>query len=251
MFGSSTAASAVQGYIGIETSANASITGDAVGDLTITPYSVSGTPTGISFGASNSGFVAMKILNSGFVGIGTTNPGQLLHVYKASAGIAATFQNTAGTCTFTPTSGATSWSCSSDERLKKDIVDTGVDGLVWLGDMRVRDYTLKVDDARLTGVIAQELIKTHPDMVHMGDDGLYTVDAPNPWKLVKAIQELKALFDADHGLLAKLQALFEGDHKEIEALKAANDNQAKEIEELRAMALKQQQDFDAYKKAHK
>jgi hypothetical protein len=29
-------------------------------------------------------------------------------------------------------------------------------------------------------------------MVHMGADGFYTVDEPNPWQLVKAIQELQA-----------------------------------------------------------
>ena len=81
--------------------------------------------------------------------------------------------------------------------------------------MRVRDYTVKADGSRKTGVIAQELLKTHPDMVHMGADGFYTVDAPNPWKLVRAIQELKA--DNDN-----LRTQVEKQGKEIEALKKAH-----------------------------
>ena len=95
-----------------------------------------------------------------------------------------------GTCTFTPTT--TTWSCVSDARLKKDIVDSSDDALAWAGDMRIRDFTMRSDNSRTTGVIAQEMLKTHPDMVHKLDTGYYTVDAPNPWKLVKAIQELKA-----------------------------------------------------------
>jgi cell division protein FtsB len=29
-------------------------------------------------------------------------------------------------------------------------------------------------------------------MVHLGPDGFYAVEEPSPWKLVKALQELKA-----------------------------------------------------------
>jgi len=50
------------------------------------------------------------------------------------------------------------------------------------------------------------MLKTHPELVRMGRDGYYAVEEPNPWKLVKALQELKA----------------------------ANDNQASEIKVLRA-----------------
>jgi len=125
----------------------------------------------------------------GNVGIGTTGPAYLLHVGSASAsGTVAEFQNSSGNCTFTPTTST--WSCSSDARLKNDIVDTGV-ALPWIGDMRIRDFTLKATGEHKTGVIAQEMLTNHPDMVHVGKDGFYTVDDPNPWKLVKAIQELK------------------------------------------------------------
>src|SRR5450759_483154 len=105
----------------------------------------------------------------GHVSIGTAAPAQLFHVYKSTTtSILASFQNGTSTCTFQPASGA-AWSCTSAERLKRDLVDTGVSGLVCLGNIRVRDFTMKVDDSRVTGVIAQEMLKTHPDMVHKLD----------------------------------------------------------------------------------
>jgi hypothetical protein len=163
----------------------------------------------------------------GLVGIGNTGPSYLLHVGSASAsGIVAEFQNSAGNCTFAPITST--WSCSSDIRLKKDIQDSGA-ALPDLQDMRIRDFTLRATDERRTGVIAQEILKAHPDMVHMGKDGFYTVDEPNPWKLVKAIQELKA--DNDQ-LVTRISA-------EDDAMKAANDN----IAALRVS-------FEVYKKAH-
>ena len=88
---------------------------------------------------------------------------------------------------------------------KTDIGDAG-SALAWIDDMRVRDFTVKANGERRTGVIAQEMLKTHPELVRMGRDGYYAVEEPNPWKLVKALQELKA----------------------------ANDNQASEIKVLRA-----------------
>ena len=141
---------------------------------------------------------------SGKVGIGTTSPSYLLHVGSSSAsGVVAEFQNSAGNCTITPPTST--WSCTSDERLKKDIADAG-EALPELANMRVRDFTLKSTGERRTGVIAQELLPTHPDMVHEGRDGFYTVDAPNPWMLVKAIQELKAENDQLRARLAALEA---------------------------------------------
>ena len=55
--------------------------------------------------------------------------------------------------------------------------------------MHIRDFVMKASGESGTGVIAQEVKQIHPEMVHMGSNGYYTVDMPNPWKLVKAIQE--------------------------------------------------------------
>ena len=67
---------------------------------------------------------------------------------------------------------------------------------------------MKASGERQTGVIAQELATAHPDMVHAGSNGFYTVELPNPWMLVKAIQELKA---------------------ENDNLRPSNDNEAAQI----------------------
>jgi hypothetical protein len=163
--------------------------------------------------------------SSGNIGIGTAAPQAQLHVYAAS-GVVAEFQDGANLCTHTASSSSETVSCSSDMRLKKDIVDSG-SGLSWLGNMRVRDFTIKSTGERRTGVIAQEMQVTHPDMVHMGSNSFYTVDEPNPWKFVKAIQELKALIDTDHDAIAKLQA-------DNDNLRAANDNLRARLDKLEA-----------------
>jgi len=62
--------------------------------------------------------------------------------------------------------------------------------LAWIDDMRIRDFTVKATGEHKTGVIAQEMLGSHPDMVRTDLAGSYLVDEPNPWKLVKAIQEL-------------------------------------------------------------
>jgi len=37
------------------------------------------------------------------------------------------------------------------------------------------------------------LLEKYPELVHEDNDGYYMVDGINAWKLVKAIQELKAV----------------------------------------------------------
>lgn len=152
-------------------------------------------------------FTSSSIIANGYFGIGTSAPTHLLQVGSATAtGTVAEFQNSAGACTFTPTASSMTASCSSDSRLKKDIVDAG-DAIAWLNDMSVRDFTIRTTGERATGVIAQEMLRSHPDMVHKGADGFYTVDEPNLWKLVKAIQELKAENDELRARVAALESL--------------------------------------------
>ncbi|MDR3449499.1 MAG: tail fiber domain-containing protein [Alphaproteobacteria bacterium] len=147
----------------------------------------------------------MLIDTNGNVGIGTTTPAYLLDVGSpAATGAVAQLQNSSGACTHTPSASSETVSCSSDQRLKADIKDAQ-STLPWLADMRVRDFTIKSTGEHKTGVIAQEVMVKHPDMVHKNLAGIYSVDEPNPWVLVKTIQEL-------HQITATQQA-------EIEALK--------------------------------
>jgi hypothetical protein len=175
------------------------------GYLEISSYASGTAGSGLGSGSQ------LVLSSGGNIGIGTTSPSYLLHVGSSSAsGAVAGFQNSSELCTLTPHSSSPTWACSSDIRLKKDIVNSD-SGLAWLGDMRVRAFTMRKSGERETGVVAQELQLTHPDMVHMAANGFYSVDSPNPWKLVKAIQELKADNDnlraANDNLERRLQAL--------------------------------------------
>ena len=107
---------------------------------------------------------------------------------SVSIGSVLTLANTSGTCTLTPTSTTASFACSSDERLKKNIADAG-SALNWVRSFRIREYDLKSTGEHLVGVIAQEMQESHPEMVHTDDKGMLSIDGPNPWVVMKAIQE--------------------------------------------------------------
>ena len=81
--------------------------------------------------------------------------------------------------------------CSSDISLKSNIVDAP-SALDYLSKFHIRSYTINASGKTTTGVVAQELIKVLPDLVSINPDGLLSVQQPNPWVLVKGIQELTA-----------------------------------------------------------
>lgn len=163
------------------------------GTASLNAMGVSNTSADAALNATNSsGRSLLYVRDDGNVGIGTTSPAYLLHVGSASAsGIVAEFQNSSAACTYQPGASSMTESCSSDVRLKTDIEDSG-DALAMLAGMRVREFTVKSTGERRTGVIAQEMLLTHPEMVHLGSDGFYKVEEPNLWMLVKAVQQLNA-----------------------------------------------------------
>jgi hypothetical protein len=113
-----------------------------------------------------------------------------------------------------------SWSTTSDQRLKKNIVDN-TDGLDKITSVRVRnfEYRLPEEVTELDehcavpntgvqlGVIAQELQVVLPDCVKTESTGVLSVDPDNlTWYMVNAIKDLKALVDAQAAEIAELKA---------------------------------------------
>jgi hypothetical protein len=104
---------------------------------------------------------------------------------------------------------ATTWSQTSDRRIKKNIVDNKI-GLEKINQIQVRNFEYRTlneitdfdtDDNRKSavvnkqgiqiGVIAQELELILPEMVTTETTGVKTVNPDNlTWYLVNAIQEL-------------------------------------------------------------
>jgi hypothetical protein len=106
---------------------------------------------------------------------------------------------------------SSSWSTTSDQRLKKNIADNNV-GLDAITSIRVRNFEYRLPnevDAELKpsdaiqktgiqlGVIAQELQAVLPECVKQESTGVLSVNTDNlTWYLVNAVKELKAEFDA-------------------------------------------------------
>jgi hypothetical protein len=102
------------------------------------------------------------------------------------------------------------WSVTSDQRLKKNIVDNNI-GLDKLTQIQVRNFEYRVAEEITElpqnqaiqktgvqlGVIAQELQAVLPDCVKTESTGVMSVDADNlTWYMINAIKELKAEVDS-------------------------------------------------------
>lgn len=109
---------------------------------------------------------------------------------------------------------STLWSITSDQRLKKNIVDNNV-GLEKITQIKVRNFEYRLPEEvteldqssaiNIKGVqlgpIAQELKEVLPDCVKTESTGVMSVDASNlTWYLVNAIKELKAEIDQLKGV---------------------------------------------------
>ena len=105
---------------------------------------------------------------------------------------------------------SSSWSTTSDRRLKKNIVDNN-EGLNKLTQIQVRNFEYRTADEVTElpkdqvikksgvqlGAIAQELQAVLPDCVKEESTGVLTVDSDNlTWYLINAVKELKAELDA-------------------------------------------------------
>jgi hypothetical protein len=134
---------------------------------------------------------------NGNVGIGTTSPDTLLSVGSATpVGSVAHFENSTGSCYINPTT--TSLSCSSDARLKTNVVplssDEGLAALLKLDPITFNWKTESATSSPHTGFIAQDVQPIFPDLVSQGPDGYYTLNYAGftPY-LVKAVQEIASV----------------------------------------------------------
>ena len=118
---------------------------------------------------------------------------------------------------------SSSWSTTSDRRIKKNIVDnnTGLDALMqlqvknfeyrtadeitdWSGD-EVKSVVVNKQGTQL-GVIAQEIQQILPDTVTTASTGCLSVDPDNlTWYLVNAVKELKTELDAAKQRISELE----------------------------------------------
>ena len=114
---------------------------------------------------------------------------------------------------------SSSWSTTSDRRIKKNIVDNTV-GLDAINQVQVKNFEYRTEDeitevpshAAINkqgvqiGVIAQEIQTTLPDMVNEESTGVLSVNPDNmTWYLVNAVQELSAKNDALEARISELE----------------------------------------------
>ena len=105
-----------------------------------------------------------------------------------------------------------SWTTTSDERIKKNIVDNN-SGLDLINQIQIRNFEYRTEEeivdfdnpkAALVekeglqlGVIAQEIAEVLPEIVKTQSTGVKTVDPDSlTWYMLNAIKELSARLDA-------------------------------------------------------
>ena len=175
-----------------------------------------GTVYGLRLGTSNAGAPTdtMVITGAGNVGIGTTSPQYLFSVASPATdtNIRQLYDSDAN-CLENPETTGITVTCTSDEKLKEDIKDSELSAVEYLNGFRIRDYTVKASGDTVTGVVAQEVRETHPELVKdiapeyteevvlpTGEVTTVTktgettafVEIPSTWVLIKANQELAA-----------------------------------------------------------
>jgi hypothetical protein len=144
-----------------------------------------------------SGASAANVTSELVVCTGNTSIGKGSYTGYINGGTGGTYQG----------NNSSSWSTTSDQRLKKNISDNN-DGLDKINSIRVRnfEYRLPTEVTELPqnqaiqktgiqlGVIAQELQQVLPECVKQESTGVFSVDPDNlTWYLVNAIKEQQAI----------------------------------------------------------
>lgn len=132
--------------------------------------------------------------NAGFAGSTLVNAGAGVGVNITSGGTtSASFSDSGGTCFMRFSAGGVT--CPSDERLKTHIVKLGPE-LANVMRLRPVSFDWRQSGQPADGLIAQEVQRVFPLVVHKGDDGYLNVSYQQliPY-LIRSIQELKAQVD--------------------------------------------------------
>lgn len=166
----------------------------------------------------NNGAATMQLSTGNLVGIGTTSPVYRLSVQHNADANMFQLYDTDGNCLMNPEAGGITTTCSSDGRLKENVRDAS-SALAHFAGLRIRDYTVKASGDTYTGVIAQEMRQSNPELVKDGADGFLQVELPNLWKLVKAIQELVAWNNNQDTRLSDLERRLDALERENAALR--------------------------------
>ena len=139
------------------------------------------------------------VIGGGNVASGTDDS-QLL-IASGNGGVSFIVGDSAGSCY--QGDNATTWSTTSDRKLKREIADA-TKGLDAIKAIQVRNFRYRKDNpynmdpelARV-GVIAQELEEIFPEAVKENGHGHKTVSTDSiNWALLKAVQELSAKVEA-------------------------------------------------------
>ena len=103
--------------------------------------------------------------------------------------------------------GAAQFTANSDVRLKENIVDL-TPQLANIMALRPVEFDYKLEKAHQIGFIAQEVREIYPDLIGETKDGYLTLGglSKNDSRLIKAIQELKALVDAQAVRITALES---------------------------------------------
>ncbi len=171
-------------YLGASTKALA----DGDSNEIVIGYNTTGFGTNTAAYGNSS--ITKHIFQAGSVGIGDTTPDYLLDVENLGVdNYIFSLHDSDGECLHDPEAGAETVTCSSDERLKINITNAS-SALSYFNTFNIKEYDVIASGDHMTGVIAQQVLNIHPELVTTGSGGMYSVQLPNQWKMVKAIQEL-------------------------------------------------------------
>ena len=182
-----------------------------------------GSSTAITTGSFNTmiGVGSIPSSNSGSHQLVVTSPGSRTNT--VGKGNSTGFINPNGGGVYQG-NNSSSWSTTSDRRLKKNIVDSPI-GLAEINQIQVRNFEYKTSDdlseieadglkeadiidsvGVQVGAIAQEIQTVLPKCVKEETTGVLSVDTDNlTWHLIKAVQELSAKNDALEARIATLE----------------------------------------------